>query len=61
MNCPRCEKPVRSFTVTNPDGTVTVLVDPHPGIGSFDRVDVFGAATESDPHAGGFVRHQCKE
>lgn len=62
MNCPKCEKPVRSFTVTNPVGTVTVPVDLYPGMGTYHRTDVvFDLAEETDPHPGGFVRHECQE
>lgn len=60
MNCPRCEQPIRTLTVTNPDGTVTVPVDLHPRMGTYRRTDVVhGLAEEVAPHPGGYVRHEC--
>lgn len=61
MDCPSCEQPIRTFTVTKPDGSVTVVVNPHPGIGTLRRTDVVhGLAEELAPHPGGYVRHECQ-
>lgn len=57
MTCPRCNKPVRLFTVDEEP----VAVDPVPRMGTLRRTDaVFGEAIETDPHPGGWVRHTCE-
>lgn len=62
MRCPRCEQPVRRFTLVDAQPEpVPVVVEPVPAIGTVRRLDVFGAAVETDPHPGGWVRHHCKE
>jgi hypothetical protein len=58
VKCPRCEKPVRLFTVDEEP----VAVDVYPLMGTLDRRSVVtNEATETDPHPGGFVRHECQE
>lgn len=62
MNCPTCDQRVRRFTLVDAKPEpLPVLVDLVPRMGTLRRLDVFGAATETDPHPGGWVRHHCQE